>query len=305
MQASPVGRAPVGEAFDLAAGATSPPASPSLSARDLAWIREADPENAPPEGGAATPGGGGSGLVGSSETKCPLKRAYRGERRIGRLRKAVPLAAQQIAGEVAFGGFRASVAMVTLTYRPGVEWQANHIRDFQQAVAKYLARRAIRYRAIWVLEQTQRGVPHYHVLIWLQRAHLEGRRLPKPDERGWWPHGLTRIEWARNAVGYLVKYTSKAEHSAKFPKGSRLFGVRGLTGGFRRGYRLQMLPFWLKDRVGHHTLCKRLKGGWWASEDGELLQSPWMIVRRASDWSWLEFGPRVDGQQVCIERTRR
>lgn len=286
------------------------PTSPSAPLRsDASLIREAlarpDELGEPPLPAAQRLAGGGpSGLVSSSKTKCTDKRVYRGEKRVGRLRKAVPIAAAQINAEAHSGGFRVSVAMITLTYRPGVEWEANHVRDFQRAVCAYLARLGVRYRAVWVLELTKRGVPHYHLLLWLPRSHLRGRMLPKPDERGWWPHGSTRIEWARNAIGYLVKYTSKAEHTDKFPKGGRLFGVRGLTGGFRRGYRLQMLPYWLKDLVGHHTLCRRLPAGWWASEDGELFRSPWMIVTRASDWSWIEFGPRVEGQAVRIERVR-
>jgi hypothetical protein len=233
-----------------------------------------------------------SGLVSSSETKGTATRVYRGEKRIARLRKAVPVAAQQITCEVngRGGGFRYSIAMVTLTYRPGSEWGPDDINEFQRHLVGYLARRGIRYRAVWVGELQKRGALHYHIVLWLPR----GRAMPKPDKQGWWPHGSTRVEWARNPVGYLVKYTSKANHSAQFPKGCRLFGVRGLTGGHRRGYRLLMQPFWVSEAMGHHNLCKRLKGGWWVSEDGVLFQSPWMIVTRASDWSWIEFGPRSD-----------
>lgn len=278
--------------------------SPSTHSRsDAALIREAlAREEGYPVAAQRAPDTCLPGLVSSYETKSTAKRAYRGEKRISRLRKAVPIAARHMSGAAQAGGFRFSVAMITLTYRPDVQWSPNHVRDFQSCIEAYLARRGLRYRAVWVIEQTQRGVPHYHVLIWLNRAHLEGRRLPKPDDRGWWPHGLTRIEWARNAIGYLVKYASKAQHATKFPKGCRLFGIRGLQGDFRRCYRLEMLPYWVKDRMGRETLCKRLTGGWWLSENGELFRSPWMIVCRAHDWSWIEFGPRVDGQEPRIER---
>lgn len=267
----------------------------------------------PPTSPSSLPGGlpgdldarsaaGSSGLVSSYETKCPQKRVHRGEKRISRLRKALPIAAQQIAGQAHTDGFRTSVLMLCLTYREDAVWEPGQIRDFQSSVAKWLERRQIPYRAVWVIELTLRGRPHYHVLLWLPRAKLDGRTLPKPDVQGWWSHGLTRREWAKNPIGYLVKYSSKCEHHHKFPHGARLFGVRGLTGGWRRGYRLQMLPYWLKDIVGHHCLCRRLSGGWWATEDGELLQSPWMIVRRAADWSWIEFGPRLPGWIVEVVR---
>lgn len=229
-----------------------------------------------------------AGLVSSIKTKPTDKVAYRGERRIARLRKAVPSAANQIALSTA-NGYRHSVAMVTLTYRPGVEWAPDHVNDFQEAIRQFLKRQGIEYRAVWVLELTKKGQPHYHVLIWLPRALLKARKLPKPDDRGWWPHGSTRIEWARNAVGYLVKYTSKATHLDKPPFGARLFGIRGLRSTFRRAHRLHMLPFWLKAMAGPGTLCKRLPDGWWLAEDGALYQSPWELAGHAPDWSWVSF----------------
>jgi len=292
MQASDLAIGDGGWDYAKSGVAPSPPASQQLSRADLALIREAEAqETAAPGGGEARARGAVSGLVSSNTTKCTKTRAYRGEKRIARLRKAVPSAAAQI-GLAAARGFRQSVAMVTLTYRPGVDWQPNHIRDFQSAIKEYLARQSIKYRSVWVLESTKKGQPHYHVLIWLPRACLKGRKLPKPDDRGWWPHGSTRIEWARNAIGYLVKYTSKAGPDDRFPAGARLFGVRGLEGTFRRAHRLHMLPFWLRDIVGRDCLCRRGRGGWWISEAGELLRSPYVIVARCPRWSWVEFGLR-------------
>jgi hypothetical protein len=140
------------------------------------------------------------------------------------------------------------------------------------------------------LEQTKRFVPHYHLLIWLPR----GISLPKPDKRGWWPHGLTRIEWARNAVGYLVKYASKAEKASAFPKGARLFGVRGLAEDADR-HRHYMRAFWLKERVSLGDRVQRLKDGWYLNvTTGELLRSPYELKSHCPYWSWVVIGPRAE-----------
>jgi hypothetical protein len=179
--------------------------------------------------------------------------------------------------------------MVTLTYRPDVVWAPNHIRRFQEAVSEYLRRRGHVYRAVWVMELTKRGVPHYHVLIWLPR----GLSLPMPDKRGWWPHGSTRIEWARNAVGYLVKYASKIRAAYgdgfRFPFGARLFGCRGLEAS-RPEYSHAMRPYWLRAicHVGDR-LRRRSGGGWLNVDTGEWIQSPYEIAERDRYWSWHKF----------------
>jgi hypothetical protein len=186
------------------------------------------------------------------------------------------------------GGFRVRQAMVTLTYRPGVEWQARHVSELQEHYRKWLARRGEVLRAFWVLEQTKAGVPHYHVVLWLRH----GLTPPKPDKQGWWKHGCTRVEWARNPTGYLVKYASKANTATEFPEGARLYGVRGL-GEFRACFRHQMRPFWLQERVGMVDRVTRAPGGGWVNHTtGEVLQSPWVLVARCRSWRWVEFAPR-------------
>lgn len=232
------------------------------------------------------------GLVGSTETSAPRIRAYRGERRVSRLRRGVPLAAELINQVCGKGGFRHRVAMLTLTYRPGASWEPRHVSELQEHIRKHLDRRQIVLRGVWVLELTKRGVPHYHLLLWLPK----GITLPKPDKRGWWPHGLTKIEWARNAIGYLVKYASKAkddwEAGGRFPPGSRLFGARGL-GDARPHYSHRMRPFWLRDHceVGDR-LVRSAGGGWTNVTTGEWLESPFVLVARCPHWRWVEFALR-------------
>jgi len=243
-----------------------------------------------------------AGLVSSYTTSTTRIRSYRGERRLRRLQRAIPLAARNVNAAAHLGGFRPNTALVTLTYRPGVAWEPRHVTQCQEAISEYLRRRGLTFRGIWVLELTKAGIPHYHLIIWLPK----GLTLPKPDKRGWWKHGLTRIEWARNATGYLVKYASKGSGGLKFPHGARLFGVRGL-GIFTAHYRHCMRPFWLQEVVSQSQRIQRRPGGFYVDRDtGETWRSPWQIVARCPKWSWVEFAPRVssftlaEGQAVSI-----
>jgi hypothetical protein len=205
------------------------------------------------------------------------------------LRRGVQLAGDCIK-DTTLRGFRVRPALVTFTYRDDVAWEARHITQVQNAIEKFLERRQVRYHAVWVMELTKRGRPHYHLVLWLPK----GITLPKPDKRGWWVHGMTRIEWARRPVGYLIKYASKAEDAGAFPPGARLFGVRGL-GDAREGYRYLRRPQWLREATLPADRLQRVaRVGWLNQSNGEILRSPWVIVARGRCWSWVTVR-RVDG----------
>lgn len=166
--------------------------------------------------------------------------------------------------------FRA--AMITLTYAPDVEWQPRQISRLMQCIRDWLHRRGHKLRACWVLELTKAGRPHYHVVVWLPR----GLTLPKPDKRGWWPAGSTRIEWARRPVGYLAKYTSKgAEGPVAIPKGARICGIYGCPvhlGWWRA-------PAWLRTIAEPRNVIRRMPGGWWAvPRFAHAWRSPWRVI---------------------------
>lgn len=95
--------------------------------------------------------------------------------------------------ETFLGPKRFKPAMVTLTYREVDAFEPLHITKLLKCIRSWLARRGRKLHYVWVAELQQRGALHYHLLIWLPR----GLTLPKPDKQGWWPHGSTRIEWAR------------------------------------------------------------------------------------------------------------
>lgn len=201
--------------------------------------------------------------------------------------------------------------MVTLTYGPSASWEPRHISQFLACVAEWARRQGIRLPYTWVMELTKAGVPHYHVLLWVPR----GYRLPKPDRRGWWPHGSTRIEQARSAVGYVAKYVSKGwgpEALHALPKGARISGRGGLPrcSEQRREAQWWRLPGWLREylpldraripsMLGLARRCPaalraRLHDGTgrltsWITEAGELLASPWVArfciaTRRVYCW---------------------
>ena len=186
-----------------------------------------------------------------------------------RLKTSVLTAARLHCTQVA--GFK--VAMLTLTYRPDVDQCARQVTGCIRAMRAYLGRQGASIRYVWVQEFTRRGRPHYHVLLWLPR----GITLPKPDKRGWWPHGMTRIEWARNAVGYIAKYASKGSALQRPEVGSRMHGAGGLTEGALAEARWWKRPQWVRHLTKVSEPVRRVRGGFVMLEGGEFLQCPWVV----------------------------
>lgn len=163
--------------------------------------------------------------------------------------------------------------MLTLTYRPGAEWKAKQVADFFHRLRQYATRSGFDLKYVWVMELTQRGVPHYHILI---RLPL-GRTLPKPDKQGWWPYGMTRIEWARVPVGYIAKYASKGDEATKFPKGARIAGFGGLDKAGRIECSWWKLPVWVREVFNEIAPVSRTLGGYVHRVTGEFLRSPYRV----------------------------
>jgi hypothetical protein len=248
-----------------------------------------------PGGGAvgAYAGGGGLGLVNpvTSGAEAGDPREFKGlneARRLQRMRRGVLAAAQLLQQEAP----RSWAAMVTLTYRPGVRWSPRHISAFCKRARESLGRvSGDRCRYVWVLELTKAGVPHYHVLFWLP----PGVVLPKPDRAGWWPHGSSRIERARNAVGYLVKYVSKGAaglaSSYQLPRGARLFGLGGLSAEARHQKAWRLLPRYIRLQVLAEDRVRRAAGGGWvAPATGEWWPAARLIYHQGQV-SWAAASP--------------
>lgn len=198
------------------------------------------------------------------------------------------------------GGFRGRWLFLTLTYRDSVAWEPSHVRDFLRRARKWYLRLGVRMHYSWVMELTQRGIPHYHVVIFVPRHLL----LPKADKRGWWPHGMSNTQVARNAVGYLAKYASKgvspdvsdalaSEFVPQFPKGARICGNGGLTARGRVEYRFWMMPRWLREQLVRVQDVRRLKGGGFVCcETGEIIVSDWVFIGFTTGYKQLFFAKR-------------
>ena len=215
----------------------------------------------------------------------------REEARARRCKRSIITRARCMVESVRRGGFRVYTALLTLTYRDVDGWAPRHVSDALEAMRTWMKGRGHALRYVWVAELQERGAVHYHVLIWLPR----GVRLPKPDNRGWWSHGSSRIEGARNSVGYLAKYASKCLTVEKFPRGLRLSGFGGLDEQARQEATWWMLPSYVRERFTVADLVRRAPGGGFvASSTGEWIGSTWGLWDKARDWSWIVFAEVPD-----------
>lgn len=202
------------------------------------------------------------------------------KRRFGRMRRILLTAGRLMVDS--FKG-RSRWWMVTLTYRDGIAWRAGDITTFTKALRQWLGRHGMQARYVWCLEATQRGRPHYHVMVQLPY----GVRMPKPDSQGWWKHGLTQRAIARRAVGYLAKYASKAGRAITW-KGARVYGVSGLQSNHRAVLSLWRAPRWVRIASGASDESgvvledqitdpvRRVRGGWTWHQTGEFFRSPYI-----------------------------
>ena len=179
--------------------------------------------------------------------------------------------------------------MVTLTYadRGRSAYDPRHVSDFLHRVRYRLHRDHIPCCYVWVLEDQKDSTPHYHVILWLPR----GYRLPMPDKVGWWPHGSTRIEVARKAVGYIAAYAAKVgrdgrsewEASLALPRHARVWGAGGLSQHMRSVLRWWHLPAHFRESFGSDAQLVRCKGGGWVSRStGEWHPPKFRLEKRDS-----------------------
>lgn len=196
--------------------------------------------------------------------------------RLNRMQNKVPLVARLHEDGARQGGFRVVAVMVTLTYAREEDWRPKHISEYLNRAYAWLARRGYRCRNVWVGELQRRGAVHYHIIFWLPHRV----RLPMPDKSGWWCHGSSRIERARNPVNYLSKYASKGDDTTRpFPKGLRMHGCGGLETRDRRIAAWAMLPRMVRNASEPGDVVKRVPGGGFLIErTGEFIRSRWRFA---------------------------
>jgi hypothetical protein len=189
--------------------------------------------------------------------------------RLGRLRRSIGFSARAMVAANRKGFRPEWVCMLTVTYRPGAQWEPKHVARLLDHYRQWCKRRAISCRYVWVAEVQKRGAVHYHVACWLPR----GMRPPKPDLQGWWPHGSSNRVIARNAVPYLMKYFSKGSGACALPDGSRGYGVGGLDHALRRARRWLRLPAFVQSRGDCFDDWTPALGGGWTDPDGVVIPS--------------------------------
>lgn len=198
-----------------------------------------------------------------------------------KLRRGLIGAANLVEEELQEGGIRYRAALAHLTYAPGSDYTPLQIADALKRLRGWCERRGYWHRYVWRLEFGERsGRLHYHVMVWLPK----GATMPKWDKQGWWPHGMTRMEWAKRPVGYLAKYASKAAACASDEfntKGARWWGVGGLSPAMKLSLRITMAPAWVR-RIWKRmddtcAVVKRLPFGWWLIGGWEF-RTPWEMI---------------------------
>lgn len=200
-----------------------------------------------------------------------------------RLRKSIITGARLHEQEATKGSTRGAWYMLTATYREGSNSSPRDVSDLVRAIRRYFngatksryGSNGPRLRYLWVGELTKRLRPHYHLLIWIPR----GIYIPKVDKRGWWPHGMTKMEKARNAVGYLAKYASKFTSAVAeaFPKGFRTHAIGGLGDESKRELRWWKAPKDARDALGADADIRKVPGGYADKRTGDFWPSPWRV----------------------------
>ncbi|MET3177088.1 UNVERIFIED_ORG: hypothetical protein ABIC43_000227 [Variovorax guangxiensis] len=204
--------------------------------------------------------------------------------RVTRLRKGLGIAAKQLHN---MGARNQRIWMQTLTYAgTNANWRPEHISRYLDALRKwhYAATGSKKVRYAWVAELQQRGVIHYHVIVW-----LDGGLTPPKGDMAWkrkdraglvhweppmWPHGMTRRDLSTAPVAYLMKYASKVESKnvGSFPHGARIHGAGGMDASGRSIRRWVLWPAYVQ---GNASVSDRFRpapgGGYCNAETGELL----------------------------------
>lgn len=202
-------------------------------------------------------------------------------RRMRRMRRVVIAAADASRDLVQRGGNRFQAVFVTLTYRSDQFYSTRDISAYVKATRDWLKRRNVKAFYQWVIELTQKGKPHYHVIWWVPH----GLRLPKPDASGMWGKGSSNIKLATRPVGYLVKYVSKGD-GGDFPKGARLFGVGSQDEAVKLAQHRHGLPIWLFELT--EGRCQRIpRVGWLDKTTGEIHDSPFTFSIDRDDWGFI------------------
>ncbi|MBI2994456.1 MAG: hypothetical protein HYY48_09830 [Gammaproteobacteria bacterium] len=169
----------------------------------------------------------------------------------------------------------------TVTYRDGEQWEPRQITRLMRLYRDTVYRhsRGTKMPYVWVIEPTKRGRPHYHYIVWIP----DGLKVPKPDLAGWWTHGSSRVERARNPAGYLAKYLWKPwPVPLDIPGRVRRYAIHVQNKWISR----HRLPDWLQyySKLGERWRRVPKHGGWICMDDGRYFSSPWIFHNGQLTW---------------------
>ena len=204
------------------------------------------------------------------------------ESRLSRMRSGVLTSARLICKELEGKDYQPW--MLTLTYRPGDQWQPHHISDCVKSLRGWAKDELFKLRYIWVAEiqegRWQKGdsllgeCVHYHLLIWIP----DYMKPPKLDQSGFWPWGMTQRLKVAAPLRYLMKYASKGSKIG-FPKGLRISGSGGLTVANRSERCWWLMPRWVRALFDADAMPRRAPGGGIISRlTGEWVPSIWKVL---------------------------
>lgn len=244
------------------------PASPGLIVSDQA---SQERPAKPPQGALA------SGLV-SFITREPSDVVFidKFHARLGRMSTSIRTSARLHCDSFGNDRNKYRCMMWTLTYKPQVSWEPGHIKAFLQHARKWSHGKNADFRYCWVAELTQKGAVHYHILLWVPIW----LRVPMPDKKGWWIHGMSNTKTVHAPVKYAIKYTSKGTSDIEhFPKGARCFGVGGLDAIERSERMWWAMPRYVREIASIDDQPRRRKGGGFICHGtGEVIESRWLFV---------------------------
>lgn len=201
------------------------------------------------------------------------------EGRDRRMRCSVITSSRLMHEQCAASGYRYRAWFVLLTYRGVDDWRPGHFTEYVKRVRAWAARRGVALRYVFKAELQQRGAVHYHVMFWLPKSLA----LPKSDKQGWWTHGHTGTQIARNPVGYIAKYAAKPTPAGhRFPRGCRMHGAGGLGRSQRLERRYWLAPTWAKTVFSMgENFCRATGGGFVSRDTGVHVPSPYRVVARS------------------------
>lgn len=107
---------------------------------------------------------------------------------------------------------------VTLTYAEMDTWAKGDLSQYINSLRGFLKESLVAFCWIGGMQLPRRAL-HYHVVIVVPI----GTNVPKPDKRGHWKHGMTKMRtW--KSMRYFMRYFEKFHELEAYPKGYRLVG---------------------------------------------------------------------------------